>query len=222
MELAEYRKGLYEYLVTKMNDIAPNLATLIGEVVGARLISHAGSLTNLAKCPSSTLQILGAEKALFRCLLLLFIPLLAEGKMIEIYWHILLNNENDVYAVKYLLRIFPVSYNLFPLILRKPSVKLYVCVHNYRPFHFYQCSLIGLNDEIIWYLGIVFLHQTFLIYFEEWSDAVVSTLLTASYIWNSINAFHLCLISLLHIAHSRIYRQCVKFHSNCSDTLPWI
>lgn len=68
MELAEYRKGLYEYLVTKMNDIAPNLATLIGEVVGARLISHAGSLTNLAKCPSSTLQILGAEKALFRAL----------------------------------------------------------------------------------------------------------------------------------------------------------
>ncbi|CAA2989126.1 nucleolar 56-like [Olea europaea subsp. europaea] len=68
MDLAEYRKKLYEYLVTKMNDIAPNLAALIGEVVGARLISHAGSLTNLAKCPSSTLQILGAEKALFRAL----------------------------------------------------------------------------------------------------------------------------------------------------------
>ncbi|XVF08733.1 hypothetical protein REPUB_Repub07fG0028500 [Reevesia pubescens] len=68
MELAEYRKNLYDYLVTKMNDIAPNLASLIGEVIGARLISHAGSLTNLAKCPSSTLQILGAEKALFRAL----------------------------------------------------------------------------------------------------------------------------------------------------------
>ncbi|XP_021285939.1 nucleolar protein 56-like [Herrania umbratica] len=68
MDLAEYRKSLYDYLVTKMNDIAPNLASLIGEVVGARLISHAGSLTNLAKCPSSTLQILGAEKALFRAL----------------------------------------------------------------------------------------------------------------------------------------------------------
>lgn len=51
-----------------MNDIAPNLAALIGDMVGARLISHAGSLTNLAKCPSSTLQILGAEKALFRAL----------------------------------------------------------------------------------------------------------------------------------------------------------
>ncbi|PWA58703.1 nucleolar protein 56 [Artemisia annua] len=68
MDLAEYRKKLHEYLVSKMSDIAPNLAALIGEVVGARLISHAGSLTNLAKCPSSTLQILGAEKALFRAL----------------------------------------------------------------------------------------------------------------------------------------------------------
>ncbi|KAL9372812.1 hypothetical protein Peur_035056 [Populus x canadensis] len=68
MDLSEYRKKLHEYLVTKMNDIAPNLASLIGEMVGARLISHAGSLTNLAKCPSSTLQILGAEKALFRAL----------------------------------------------------------------------------------------------------------------------------------------------------------
>ncbi|OAY77666.1 Nucleolar protein 56 [Ananas comosus] len=68
MDLSEYRKKLYEYLVTKMNDIAPNLASLVGEVVGARLISHAGSLSNLAKCPASTLQILGAEKALFRAL----------------------------------------------------------------------------------------------------------------------------------------------------------
>lgn len=83
MDLSEYRKTLYEYLVTKMNDIAPNLASLIGEIVGARLISHAGSLTNLAKCPSSTVQILGAEKALFRCFLL-FIILLEEIKMVEV------------------------------------------------------------------------------------------------------------------------------------------
>nr|XP_025882861.1 LOW QUALITY PROTEIN: nucleolar protein 56-like [Oryza sativa Japonica Group] len=70
MNLSEYRKNLYEYLVTKMNDIAPNLTSLIGEIVrlGARLISHAGSLSNLAKCAASTLQILGAEKALFRAL----------------------------------------------------------------------------------------------------------------------------------------------------------
>lgn len=66
--LADYRKQLASYLKTKMSDIAPNLATLLGEQVGARLISHAGSLTNLAKCPASTVQILGAEKALFRAL----------------------------------------------------------------------------------------------------------------------------------------------------------
>ena len=50
----------------KMHAVAPNLSALIGELVGARLISHAGSLTSLAKYPASTVQILGAEKALFR------------------------------------------------------------------------------------------------------------------------------------------------------------
>merc|ERR1719192_3228671 len=66
--LADYRKELQEYLRSKMGAVAPNLAALIGDVVGARLISHAGSLTNLAKYPASTVQILGAEKALFRAL----------------------------------------------------------------------------------------------------------------------------------------------------------
>ena len=68
VSLANYRKSLYSYLVSKMGIVAPNLAALIGEVVGARLISHAGSLTNLSKYPASTVQILGAEKALFRAL----------------------------------------------------------------------------------------------------------------------------------------------------------
>jgi nucleolar protein 56 len=68
ISLVEYRKQLHSYLVSKMQDVAPNLAVLIGEMVGARLISHAGSLTNLAKYPASTVQILGAEKALFRAL----------------------------------------------------------------------------------------------------------------------------------------------------------
>jgi hypothetical protein len=49
-----------------MTAIAPNLTILVGELVGARLIAHAGSLINLAKQPASTVQILGAEKALFR------------------------------------------------------------------------------------------------------------------------------------------------------------
>jgi nucleolar protein 56 len=66
--LARYRKQLHSYLLSKMNVVAPNLGALIGEIVAARLISHAGSLTNLAKCPASTVQILGAEKALFRAL----------------------------------------------------------------------------------------------------------------------------------------------------------
>ncbi|CAI7907939.1 unnamed protein product [Closterium sp. NIES-53] len=66
--LVEYRRDLHSYLTAKMHDVAPNLAALIGEMVGARLISHAGSLTNLAKYPASTVQILGAEKALFRAL----------------------------------------------------------------------------------------------------------------------------------------------------------
>jgi len=66
--ITEYRKELSAYLRSKMSVVAPNLATLIGDTVGARLISHAGSLTSLAKCPASTVQILGAEKALFRAL----------------------------------------------------------------------------------------------------------------------------------------------------------
>lgn len=68
ISLAEYRKQLYGYLEEKMSTVAPNLSTLIGETVAARLIQKAGSLTNLAKCPASTVQILGAEKALFRAL----------------------------------------------------------------------------------------------------------------------------------------------------------
>jgi len=68
VSLSKYRKSLSGYLVAKMSIVAPNLAALIGETVGARLISHAGSLTNLAKYPASTVQILGAEKALFRAL----------------------------------------------------------------------------------------------------------------------------------------------------------
>jgi len=68
LSMTEYRIQLFEYLKNRMNAIAPNLSILVGELVGARLISHAGSLMNLAKQPASTVQILGAEKALFRAL----------------------------------------------------------------------------------------------------------------------------------------------------------
>ncbi|KAK4337224.1 hypothetical protein RND71_043730 [Anisodus tanguticus] len=68
INLTEYKNQLMEYMVKKMNTIAPNLSALIGETLGARLISKAGSLVNLAKCPASTIQVLGAEKSLFRAL----------------------------------------------------------------------------------------------------------------------------------------------------------
>ncbi|CAN1348085.1 Probable nucleolar protein 5-1 [Linum perenne] len=68
LSLSEYRAQLYDYLKSRMNTIAPNLTALVGELVGARLIAHGGSLVNLAKQPGSTVQILGAEKALFRAL----------------------------------------------------------------------------------------------------------------------------------------------------------
>ncbi|CAM6046319.1 unnamed protein product [Sphagnum compactum] len=66
--LSEYHAQLYEYLWSGMNAIAPNLTIVVGELVGARLIAHAGSLVTLAKYPASTVQILGAEKAPFRAL----------------------------------------------------------------------------------------------------------------------------------------------------------
>lgn len=68
ISLTEYRAQLFDYLKNRMNAIAPNLTVMVGELVGARLIAHAGSLMNLAKHPASTVQILGAEKALFRAL----------------------------------------------------------------------------------------------------------------------------------------------------------
>ncbi|KAJ7283302.1 Nop domain-containing protein [Mycena rebaudengoi] len=68
ISISAYRTQLADYLRNRMNAIAPNLTALVGELVGARLISHAGSLLSLAKHPASTVQILGAEKALFRAL----------------------------------------------------------------------------------------------------------------------------------------------------------
>ena len=67
-EITQYRATLSEYLGNRMKAIAPNLTILIGELVAAKLIAHAGSLINLAKLPASTIQILGAEKALFRAM----------------------------------------------------------------------------------------------------------------------------------------------------------
>ncbi|KAJ6637483.1 Nucleolar protein 58 [Pseudolycoriella hygida] len=68
ISINDYRVHLSDYLKSRMLTMAPNLTVLVGETIGARLIAHAGSLTNLAKHPASTVQILGAEKALFRAL----------------------------------------------------------------------------------------------------------------------------------------------------------
>lgn len=66
--LISLRTKLYDFMSERMRQIAPNMTSIIGEFVGAKLIAHSGSLTNLAKYPASTIQILGAEKALFRAL----------------------------------------------------------------------------------------------------------------------------------------------------------
>lgn len=68
VSLGDLQADLNNYLNQKMHDVAPNLTCILGEKVGARLISKAGSMINLSKFPASTLQILGAEKALFRAL----------------------------------------------------------------------------------------------------------------------------------------------------------
>lgn len=60
------RKRLEEYITSETQRIAPNLSSLLGAVLSARLMSSAGGLEELARLPSSTIQVLGAEKALFR------------------------------------------------------------------------------------------------------------------------------------------------------------
>ena len=64
----DFKKQLQGYLKDVMSGVAPNLTELLGETVGAKILTQAGGLTNLAKLPASTIQILGAEKALFRAL----------------------------------------------------------------------------------------------------------------------------------------------------------
>jgi nucleolar protein 56 len=64
----ELRKSMEEYVDKTMEETAPNVRTVAGALLGARLIAMAGSLQNLAMRPASTIQVLGAEKALFRSL----------------------------------------------------------------------------------------------------------------------------------------------------------
>ncbi|MGA2784332.1 MAG: C/D box methylation guide ribonucleoprotein complex aNOP56 subunit [Candidatus Bathyarchaeia archaeon] len=68
LELYKFRGKSDEYVDDVLKQVAPNMTAIVGAPLSARLISIAGSLDNLAKMPASTLQVLGAEKALFRSL----------------------------------------------------------------------------------------------------------------------------------------------------------
>ena len=68
LQLYKFRGKSETYVGEVLEKVAPNMTAVVGAPLSARLISIAGSLDNLAKMPSSTLQVLGAEKALFRSL----------------------------------------------------------------------------------------------------------------------------------------------------------
>jgi len=68
LSLYQLRQALEDYIDKVMDEVAPNTKALVGSLLGARLIAIAGGLTNLARRPASTIQVLGAEKALFRSL----------------------------------------------------------------------------------------------------------------------------------------------------------
>ena len=68
VQLDALRGGLNDYVESQMKRVAPNVADVAGATIGARLMAKAGGLDRLAILPASTIQILGAEKALFRSL----------------------------------------------------------------------------------------------------------------------------------------------------------
>jgi len=64
--IQKQRQNLEDYLEKLLKDVAPNMQAVVGTLITAKLIEHAGSLKRLATMPASTIQLLGAEKALFR------------------------------------------------------------------------------------------------------------------------------------------------------------
>ncbi len=66
LEVRKLREDMRKYLSEEMKRIAPNITAIAGPLLGARLIAKAGGLRKLAFYPASTIQVLGAEKALFR------------------------------------------------------------------------------------------------------------------------------------------------------------
>ena len=68
LDLFDLRKTIEEHVDQQMKEEAPNISAVLGTAVGARILARAGSLSKLASMPASTIQVLGAEKALFRSL----------------------------------------------------------------------------------------------------------------------------------------------------------
>jgi nucleolar protein 56 len=68
LNLYDLRQELEKYMDNVMQQVAPNIKSLVGSLLGARLIAIGGGLQNVARLPASTIQVLGAEKALFRSL----------------------------------------------------------------------------------------------------------------------------------------------------------
>ena len=66
--LYQLREKISKYLDITLKEVAPNMRELAGPLLAAKLISKAGGLEKVARSPSSTIQLLGAEKALFRFL----------------------------------------------------------------------------------------------------------------------------------------------------------
>ncbi|MGZ4853456.1 MAG: NOP5/NOP56 family protein [Halobacteriota archaeon] len=64
--LSEQRRKIAGAIELEMRDVAPNLSSLAGELLGARLIARAGGLESLARMPASKIQVMGASKALFK------------------------------------------------------------------------------------------------------------------------------------------------------------
>ncbi|QUC64947.1 ribonucleotide-diphosphate reductase subunit beta [Nitrosopumilus sp. K4] len=68
LDFHELRKKLEDHIESEMQRVAPNVSAILGTAVGARVLARAGSIKRLASMPASTIQVLGAEKALFRAL----------------------------------------------------------------------------------------------------------------------------------------------------------
>ncbi len=68
LDLHELRKKLGEHVEKEMRTVAPNISAILGTSVAARILARAGSMKKLSSMPASTIQVLGAEKALFRSL----------------------------------------------------------------------------------------------------------------------------------------------------------